>query len=124
MAAYDAFKKSIHGLIFVGKEVKISGFSWVLKNCIAVLQAAKPRIHALFAIWQERKNVNIFLWNSKTACNLWLKIPASSAGMTQLWLKGLLSGTQLPRIRKLNIIFLQVQPTLVSCANHAEAKEL
>ena len=35
--------------------------------------------------------------------------------------KSLLSGTQLPRMRKLYIISLQVQPTLVDCANHAEA---
>ncbi|MBQ2571788.1 MAG: hypothetical protein II579_04920 [Treponema sp.] len=46
MAAYDP-RKSIHG------------FSWVLKNCIAVLQAAKPRIHALFTIWQEKDKLSL-----------------------------------------------------------------
>jgi len=30
-----------------------------LKNCIAVLQASKPRIHALFTIWQEKDKLSL-----------------------------------------------------------------
>ena len=46
MAAYDP-KKSLHG------------FFWVLQNRYAILQAAKPRIHALFTIWQEKDKLSL-----------------------------------------------------------------